>query len=73
MIAEMDELDNIINPNEAILVIDGTIAQCRATVKCPITATCHSAGDGYACERCAMSKCLITNACNTVGDGYACQ
>jgi signal recognition particle subunit SRP54 len=27
LIAEMDELDNIINPNEAILVIDGTIGQ----------------------------------------------
>ena len=27
LIAEMDELDNIINPTEAILVIDGTIGQ----------------------------------------------
>ena len=27
LIAEMNELDNIINPNEAILVIDGTIGQ----------------------------------------------
>lgn len=27
LIAEMDELDDIINPNEAILVIDGTIGQ----------------------------------------------
>ncbi len=27
LIAEMDELDNIIEPNEAILVIDGTIGQ----------------------------------------------
>ena len=27
LIAEMDQLDNIINPNEAILVIDGTIGQ----------------------------------------------